>query len=107
MHLLWLQGEWRKVIADTLERTKFILASYNVGLGHVQDAVRLCKKFAKDTLIWDGNLAEYLLKKREPKYFNDPVVKYGYCRGDEPVNYVKDILSLYEHYQQLKPSNSE
>lgn len=100
-HLSWLQGVWRPLIADSLERKKFILASYNVGLGHVQDAVRLSKKYGKDTLLWDGNVAEFILKKTRSKYFNDPVVKYGYCRGEEPVEYVEDILTLYQQYQQL------
>jgi len=103
-HIRWLQGEWKKVIADTLERQKFVLASYNVGLGHVQDAVRLSIKYGQDTLLWDENVAEFILKKKESRYFNDPVVKYGYCRGEEPVEYVADILSLYQQYQQMKPS---
>jgi membrane-bound lytic murein transglycosylase F len=103
-HIKWLQGVWKKQIADTLECQKFILASYNVGLGHVEDAVRLTKKYGNDTLIWDGNVAEYILKKTESKYYNDPVVKYGYCRGEEPFQYVIDILTLYQQYQQLKPS---
>ena len=103
-HIKWLQGVWQKQIADTLEQQKFILASYNVGLGHVQDAVRLTKKYGRDTLIWDGNVSEFIMKKTIPRYYNDPVVKYGYCRGEEPVGYVADILSLYEQYLQLKPS---
>lgn len=101
-YILWLQKEWKKVIADSLERQKFVLASYNVGIGHVQDAVRLSIKYGKDILLWNENVAEFILKKKESKFFNDPVVKYGYCRGEEPVKYVEDILSLFKQYQQMK-----
>lgn len=100
-HISWLQDRWTDKIEDLDERQKFVLASYNVGQGHVQDAVRLTKKFGKDPNKWEDNVEKYLLLKSQPKYYNDPVVKFGYCRGLEPVNYVKDILALYEQYTQL------
>ena len=34
--------------------------------------------------------------KMNPRYYNDPVVKYGYCRGSETVAYVKNITDFYE-----------
>ena len=43
----------------------------------------------------------YLLKKSDPKYYKDPVVTSGYCRGTEPVNYVKQIMERYKQYQQI------
>ena len=89
---------WSEFIDDENERIKFILASYNVGLGHVKDAQRLATKYGKDDLIWDNNVAEYLLKKSESKYYLDPVVKHGYCRGREPYKYVNEILSRYRDY---------
>jgi membrane-bound lytic murein transglycosylase F len=42
-----------------------------------------------------------LLNKSIPKYYKDPVVKYGYCRGREPVNYVETILKDYELYKEF------
>lgn len=102
-HLKWLQGIWKDIVPDSLERQKFILASYNVGQGHVQDAVRLAKKYGKDPTIWEGNVAELLLSKSKPQYFKDETVKFGYCRCTEPIAYVEDILKLYQHYLQLSP----
>jgi len=92
---------WAKTITDKHERIKFVLASYNVGLGHVEDARNLAKKYGADPLIWEGNVAVYLLNKSKPKYFKDKVVKSGYCRGEEPINYVRLILSRYDQYKQL------
>ena len=81
-----LYVHWFSEISDSTERIKFILASYNAGLGHVQDAVRLAEKLGKDPLIWDNNVADCMLLKAKKSYYNDEVVKYGYCRGTEPFN---------------------
>ncbi len=99
-YLKWLEDYWSE-IPDSAERIKFILASYNTGPGHVEDARRLAKKFNKDPNVWDNNVAELLLKKSNQKYFNDDVVQYGYCRGEEPVNYVTEILERYRDYKKF------
>ena len=70
------------------------------------DARDLAIKYGKDPLTWDGHVEYYLLKKSDPDYFNDPIVKSGYCRGEEPVNYVREILNRYEQYKQLIQDNS-
>ncbi|WMJ72267.1 transporter substrate-binding domain-containing protein [Cytophagaceae bacterium ABcell3] len=100
-YLKWLDNYWSNKVEDPDERLKFILASYNVGQAHVADAVRLAKKYKKQPDVWDDNVAYFVLNKSKPKYSNDPVVKYGYCRGSEPFNYVKSILNRYNHYQNL------
>lgn len=100
----WLDKRFQKQgITDPEERIKFILASYNVGLGHILDAQRLAEKEGKDRDKWEGNVDEYILKKSNPKYYKDPVVKYGYCRGSETYNYVNEILERYEHYKNIIP----
>ena len=103
-HLAHLNRLWEKTIQDKNERLKFILASYNVGLGHVVDARDLAKKYGKDPTLWEDNVEYYLLSKSKSKYFTDPVAKSGYCRCTEPVEYVKEVLSRYERYKQLLDS---
>jgi membrane-bound lytic murein transglycosylase F len=96
----WLDQRFEKNgIKPEEERIKFVLASYNVGLGHVLDAQRLAEKNGKDPKKWDRNVDEFILKKSNPKYFLDPVVEYGYCRGEETYNYVFQIIDRYEHYK--------
>lgn len=99
--LKFLDRLWAKTIEDKDERIKFVLASYNVGLGHVVDARELAKKYNMDPHKWDGNVEYYLLMKSKPEFFRDGVVESGYCRGEEPVNYVREILSRYDQYKQL------
>jgi membrane-bound lytic murein transglycosylase F len=99
--LQWLDEQIRKRgIKDEKERIKFILASYNVGLGHVLDARRLTEKYDGSPDKWE-NVKEYILKKSNPEYYKDEVVYYGYCRGIETYNYVEEILDRYEHYKNL------
>ena len=100
----WLDKRFEKQgIKDRNERTKFVLASYNVGLGHILDAQRLAKKNGKNPNVWENNVDEYVLKKSNPKFYKDPVVKYGYCRGSETYTYVYEILDRYEHYKNIIP----
>lgn len=86
-------------IRDTHERECFTLAAYNAGYGHVLDAMRLARKYSAPDSVWDGGVREYLLLKSTPKYFNDPVVKYGYVRGSETVKYVDNIMHLSALYR--------
>jgi membrane-bound lytic murein transglycosylase F len=105
-YLEWLEGIWDDIILDPVERRKFIIASYNTGAGHVGDARRLTAKYGGDDTKWD-DVAFWLLKKSERRYYRDPVVKYGYARGLEPVTYVAKILDRYEHYVEFVEGNED
>lgn len=100
-YLVFLDQLWADTIEDNEERIKFVLASYNVGQGHVQDAVRLAEKYDHTPTVWNDNVEKFVRLKSKREYFTDPVVKFGYCRGDEPANYVKEIMEFYTLYQQL------
>jgi membrane-bound lytic murein transglycosylase F len=105
-HILWLEDYWKDEIEDEDELIKFILASYNTGHAHVADARRLAEKYGADSNVWYGNVEKYLLLKSKPKYYKDPVVRFGYARGIEPTNYVRDILGRYKEYQNFFPADS-
>lgn len=98
--LKYLDKFWQERVPDSNERIRFILASYNVGHGHVEDAWRLALKFGKDTQRW-SNVAHYLEKKSQREFYQDPVVKSGYAKGHVAVAYVREVLSLYESYRVL------
>ena len=98
--LKYLDRFWRQRVPDTNERLKFVLASYNIGHGHVEDAWKLTLKYGKNPQDWK-EVAGFLRLKSDPKYFNDPVVKSGFAKGNVAVNYVQDILLLYDSYRTL------
>lgn len=97
----WLDDRLDDLVEDPVERKKFILASYNIGFGHVQDAIKLAQKYGKNPQIWEDNVEYFLLKKSEKKYYTDKVVKYGYARGIETYNYVREIIDRYSHYKNI------
>ena len=97
--LKYLDKLWSRTVKDSTERAKFVLASYNVGLSHVVDARNLARKYGKNPKLWEDHVEFYLLKKSNPKYYRDPVVRAGYCRCTGPVVYVKEVLQRYEEYR--------
>jgi membrane-bound lytic murein transglycosylase F len=98
-YLKYLDSYWSKRVIDPNERLKFVLASYNAGLSHITDARRLAEKHGKDPYLWEGNVEYFLTLKSDPKFYRDPVVVAGYCKCEEPVNYVRDILDRYDEYK--------
>jgi membrane-bound lytic murein transglycosylase F len=103
LYLKWLQDLFEDKVRDRDERLKFILAAYNVGPGHVLDARQLAVKNGRDPELW-SDVGYYLLRKSEPEFYHDPVVEHGFCRGEEPYNYVVEVLNRYEHYQNFIPA---
>ncbi len=103
LFLNWINKQFVNSIPDSTQRIKFVLASYNIGLGHVMDAQRLAEKFGKNKTVWDDNVDFYLLNKSSKFYFKDPVVRFGYCRGEEAYNYVSRVLTTYSHYLNVIP----
>lgn len=82
-------------VPDPEERKKFVIASYNSGLAHVLDAIALADKYGLDPQKWDDNVAKAILWKSNPRYYKDPVVKYGYSRGRETYDYVNRVYDYY------------
>jgi membrane-bound lytic murein transglycosylase F len=97
--LKYLDGYWEKEGIGNSERLKFVLASYNAGLSHISDARNLARKYGKSPTVWDDNVEYFLLKKSDPKYYRDPVAPSGYCKCEEPVNYIDNVLDMYEVYK--------
>ena len=88
-------------IHDRVERTNFILASYNGGIHHIRDAMALAQRDGKNPHRW-RDVSEYVLKLATPKYYNDPIVKHGYMRGSETVDYVAKIRQRHQGYMGVK-----
>lgn len=86
-------------IVDEEQRIKFTLASYNCGYGHVRDAQRLAEKRGLNTTVWDNNVEEMIVALSKPKNYNDELVRFGYVRGIEPFNYVRQIFENYGRYK--------
>lgn len=75
------------------DRLWFALASYNVGFGHLNDARIITQRQGGDPDCWVEVKSRLPLLKQK-KYYKK--TKYGYARGDEPVNYVENIRRYYD-----------
>jgi membrane-bound lytic murein transglycosylase MltF len=106
-YITWLHSIFDPKIPDKKERINFILAAYNAGPGHILDAMKLAEKNGMNPQKWEGNVATWLLKKSDPQYYNDTIVKYGYFRGKESVNFVSQILERFEHYKSIIPEEKK
>ena len=85
-------------IPDPGQRCYYVLASYNGGYQHIRDAMSLASKFGRNPYNW-GDVSEFVLNLSTPQFYNDPVVKYGYMRGAETVDYVNRIRSRWSEYR--------
>ncbi|MBP5562001.1 MAG: transglycosylase SLT domain-containing protein [Muribaculaceae bacterium] len=89
----------RPHVADSTERVRFVLASYNAGMGHIMDAIALAKKHGHNPQLWYDNVETAALMKSNPQFYNDPVCRYGYFRARETVAYVKKVENAYHNYR--------
>ncbi|MGN1256893.1 MAG: transglycosylase SLT domain-containing protein [Bacteroidaceae bacterium] len=85
-------------IRDTSERIRFVLAAYNGGARHIRDAMALTSTYGGNAHSWE-QVAPYVLRLSEPKYYRHPVVQYGYMRGAETNDYVLSIISRWQSYR--------
>lgn len=104
---IWLANKLMSKIMNTLrfpegtpekDRMSIILASYNSGIGHVNDARRLARLNGEDPNSWEV-VARYLTLKSEPEYYENEVVKCGRFTGSrQTLAYVKDVIGRYDKY---------
>lgn len=76
-----------------VDRIWYALAAYNIGFGHLKDAMILAEREGKDPNRW-VDLKTILPLLARKQYYK--TLKYGYARGSEPVKYVQSI----REYQQ-------
>ena len=95
-----LEGKFRDV-PDRYERTNFVLACYNGGYHHIADARALTRKYGGNPGRW-ADVSRYVLLLSDPQYYRDPVVRYGYMRGHETVDYVQKIRMRWESYRGVR-----
>lgn len=82
-----------KVPKEFDDKLKFALASYNIGFGHMLDAIKLAKDLNKSSTNWNS-LRDILPLLSQKRYYRE--LKYGYARGSEPVRYVDRIYNYYD-----------
>lgn len=75
------------------DRLFIALAAYNIGQGHIQDARKIARDMNLDPDKW-ASLAQTLPLLSIREHYQK--AEYGYCRGREPIEYVKQIIIYYD-----------
>nr|VFK29449.1 MAG: membrane-bound lytic murein transglycosylase F [Candidatus Kentron sp. MB]VFK33682.1 MAG: membrane-bound lytic murein transglycosylase F [Candidatus Kentron sp. MB]VFK76300.1 MAG: membrane-bound lytic murein transglycosylase F [Candidatus Kentron sp. MB] len=91
-YFAYLKKRLPKRINDP-NRTWLALASYNVGFGHVEDTRVLTQRAGANPDRW-GDVREFLPLISKKKWYTR--TRYGYARGHEPVQYVRNIRRYYD-----------
>ncbi len=94
-YMSWLHGKFPDDLS-VKDRMWFTLASYNAGYGHVLDARRLAEQMGWNPNRWYDHVEKAMLLLSRPKYAR--LARYGYCRGREPVRYVREIDQRFRAY---------
>jgi membrane-bound lytic murein transglycosylase F len=97
-YLDWVRDRFESTLSPA-DRTWLALAAYNVGFGHVNDARRIATQRGWNGDRWFGNVERAMLLKEKPEVHR--TTRFGYARGSEPVNYVRDIRDRYRAYLRL------
>lgn len=104
---VWLGIELLNYINDNMhfnagtsehDRLCIVLAAYNCGMGHVQDARRLARKDGHNPDSWK-EVARYLKLKFNPEYYMDEAVRHGQFEdSDQTLAFVGKVLRRYDNY---------
>jgi len=93
-----MQARWPDDL-DASNRVFFALASYNAGAGHVRDARTLARQTGRNPDLWFGHVEDAMRLLSKPEYARR--AKCGFVRGQEPINYVRQIIARYRTYMDL------
>ncbi len=101
-YIAFLYTKLPETATDSTDQLKLLLAGYNIGYGHVEDAIRLAEKYDKNTGSWE-DVSYFITNLSTPKYFNDTCVKHGAISGIYAVNFANSIANRYQHYKNIIP----
>jgi membrane-bound lytic murein transglycosylase F len=97
-YLAWLHERFEPELT-VQDRMWFTLAAYNAGLGHVRDARRLARKMGWNPDRWFENVERAMLLLSRRSFYQ--LATHGYARGQETVDYVRQIRDRYNAYVRL------
>ncbi len=110
MYNLRMYQHWKSKGLSPRNAMAFALASYNAGLGHVLDARTLARSDGANPDQWlssdnQRGVEDYITELEHQAVYQRADIKYGYCRGSEPKNYVRKIFKQRQLYAE-KTGNS-
>ena len=97
---LWIKEHFPERIQDQ-DRTFMALASYNIGIGHVEDARILAQRLKLNPDRW-ADVKKAMVMLTDARYYVN--AKHGYCGCAQPVIYTESIRSYYKILEKHQPA---
>ena len=94
-----LRGHYKSLAADEKELTKFTLAAYNAGSGHLQDCINHASYLGLDPSYWH-NIESVIPLMKEDSVVALDHVKNGAFYGHETISFVRQVLATQKRYNQ-------
>jgi peptidoglycan lytic transglycosylase F len=85
------------------DRTWMMLAAFNIGLGHLEDARVQAQRMKGNPDLW-SDVRKALPLLADPEYFGQ--AKLGYARGGMPVAFVQRVRSYYDILARSLPAHA-
>lgn len=101
-----LLRRYSSVAANNQEQFKYALAAYNAGIGRIDDILRLAELRGVDTGYWD-TVIDVIPEMHDESVVDTGVVKLGVFKGEETINYVQTVISVYEQFRRICPEQEK
>ncbi|MFZ1688074.1 MAG: transglycosylase SLT domain-containing protein [Flavobacteriales bacterium] len=98
VYLRELDKLWQRSVGDRQQRQRFVLASYNAGEAHIQDAQRLAVHFGLRGDRWENHVERALLLLSCPRHWRKPPVRNGFCKGAETFRFVRNVIGTWAYF---------
>ncbi len=85
---------------DSTDLSKFVLAAYNAGACHIDDARLLAEKKGYNPNSWK-DVEKMLTKLSDRRFTKNIQLKCGNYNGKYAKNYVSKVWDVYRHYQNM------
>jgi len=95
-----LEEKYTEKGVDSTDLYKFVLAAYNAGTCHIDDAQLLAKNKGYNPNSWQ-NIEKMLLKLSDRKFTKHVPLQCGSYNGKFTKKYVSKVWETYQHYQNM------
>lgn len=95
-----LENNYRNYEITEAEKSNFVLAAYNAGIGRMKDIINFADSKGVSTSSWDS-LKTVIPLMNDPETIDTNIVKFGVFNGQETIEYVDSINNLYSEFQKI------